>query len=118
MTQYSFDFTPLPTKEAQEIGKWVEMHNQQVTAAARAPAFAPAGSLLGALDAREAKANAVYMLRGILSQYLKRSAGSGAFLSRKGFVKALRAEIVLKNSHQDPAFIVRNLLMRQAASKP
>ena len=117
MTQCSFDFTPPPTKEAQEIGKWVEMHNQQVTAAARAPAFAP-GSLLGALDAREAKANAVYMLRGILSQYLKRSAGSGAFLSRKGFVKALRAEIVLKNSHQDPAFIVRNLLMRQAASKP
>ena len=117
MTQYSFDFAPSPTQEAQEIEKWVEKHNQQVMAAARAPTFPP-GSLLGALDAREAKANAVYMLRGILSQHLKRSAGSSGPPSKKGFLKALRGEIVLKNSSQDPAFIVRNLLIHMTASKP
>jgi hypothetical protein len=111
MTQYSFDFAPPPTQEAQEIEKWVEKHNQQVIAAARTPTFPP-GSLASALDARETKANAVYMLRGILSQLLRGSAGIGPSPSKGGFVKALRGEIVLKNANQDPAFIVRNLLIR------
>jgi hypothetical protein len=110
MTQCSFDFFHSPDLEAQEIEKWVQSHNQQAVAAAHTPAFPP-GSLLDALDAREVKANAVYMLRGILSQHLRRSLGSGPSPFKREFMKSLRGEVVLKNSKQDPAFIIRNLLM-------
>jgi hypothetical protein len=110
MTQHSFDFSRSPDLEAQEIKKWVEKHNHQVIAAAQTPTFPP-GSMLGALDAREVKANAVYMLRGILSQHLRRSLGGASSPFKREFMKALRGEIVLKNSNQDPAFIIRNHLM-------
>lgn len=119
MTQHHFDFLPPPDTASKEIQKWVEQHNQQVIAAARTASSVP-GSLLSALDAREAKANAVYLLRSVLGQQLRRSLGAGgtsSFLLRKGFLQALKAEINVKKTSQDPAPTVRHVLVRTHPSR-
>jgi hypothetical protein len=116
MTQHLFDFDPKPTEEAKEIQKWVEQHNQQVMIAARTFSIPP-GSLLGAVDRAGAKANAVYLLRGILSQYLRNSMRPGSFPSKAGFLHALHGEMAVKKTSQDPAFTLRNILIKARVSR-
>jgi hypothetical protein len=111
MSQTSFDFAPKPNEEAKEIQLWVERHNQQVMAAARSSSLPP-GSLLSALDGTEAKANAVYLLRGVLGNNLRKSMGSGQLSPKSGFLQALRGEIAVKKSTQDPALTIRNILIK------
>jgi len=113
MTQHSFDFSPRPNEEAKEIQKWVERHNQQAIMASRTSSIPP-GSLLGAIDRREAKSNAVYLLRGVLAQHLRRSAGSGALRSQ--FLQALRGEMAIKKTAQDPALTLRHILIKAQTS--
>jgi hypothetical protein len=111
MTQSSFDFAQTPNLEAQEIQKWVEKHNHEVISAARAPT-APPGSLLGAIDSADAKANAVYLLRGVLGQILRKSMGAGPSPFKRAFLQTLRAEISVKKTSQDPALILRDILLK------
>ena len=115
MTQHSFDFAPPPRENDQEIQKWMEKHNQQVASAARI-APASSGSLMSALNRTEAKSNAVYLLRGSLSQILRKSMGPGMHSSKRGFLKAIRGEMAMKKSPQDPAFILRDILMKMTVS--
>ena len=115
MTQHSFDFAPQPRENDQEIQKWMEKHNQQVASAVRTSP-ASSGSLMSALDRSEAKSNAVYLLRGALGQILRKSMGPGMHSSKRGFMKAIRAEMTIKKSSQDPAFILRDILMKMTVS--
>ena len=110
MTQHSFDFASKPNQEAKDIQEWVEKHNQKVIMAARVPSLPP-GSLLGAIDRGEAKANAVYFLRGVLSQYLRKSMGPGE-TAKAAFLQALRAEISVKKTTEDAAFTLRDILIK------
>jgi hypothetical protein len=110
MTQNCFDFSPKPNEEAKNIQEWVEKHNQKVIMAARAPSIPP-GSLLGAIDRGEAKANAVYLLRGVLSQCLRKSMGPGE-VTKKAFLEALRGEISVKKTTRDAAFALRDILIK------
>jgi hypothetical protein len=116
MTQASFDFISQPNREAKEIQKWVEYHNQQVIAQA-STSSAPPGSLLGAINGGEAKSNAVYLLRGVLGQQLRKSMGSSSLSLKKGFVQALKGEITLKKTNQDTAQIVRDILIKMQISR-
>jgi hypothetical protein len=116
MTQTHFDFVSQPNQEAKEIQKWVERHNQQVIAQASIPSTPP-GSLLGAINEAEAKSNAVYLLRGVLGQQLRKSMGSSSSSLKKGFLQALKGEITLKKSNQDTAQIVRDILIKMQISR-
>lgn len=116
MTQYHFDFPLKSDEEAKEIQKWVEQHNQQVIRTARTSSIPP-GSLLGALDRREAKSSVVYLLRSVLSQYLRKSTGSGLLSFKKGFLQALRAEMAVKKTARDPAFMLRHILIKTGPSQ-
>ena len=111
MTQHRFDFDPPFCEKDKEVKNWVEQHNQQVITSART-ATIPLGSLLSALDGGEAKSNAVYLLRGVLSQHLRKSTGSGASRFKRGFLQALRGEICMKKTSQDPAFTLRDVLIK------
>ena len=111
MTQQSLDFAPILREHDQEIHTWVNQHNQKVAAAART-ATHTSGSLLVALDASDAKQNAVYLLRGVLGQVLRKSMGAPASPSKRLFLKALRAEISMKRSSQDSVFTLRDVLMK------
>ena len=115
MTQHSFDFALQPRENDQEIQKLMEKHNQQVLIAARTSTIS-SGSLMSALDRSEAKSNAVYLLRGALGQILRKSMGSGMHPSKRGFLKAIRAEMTMKKSPQDPAFTLRDILMKMTIS--
>lgn len=110
MKQHSFDFAPLPIEGSKETQQWVDHHNQQVTAAARIPSIPPS-SLLSAIDGTEAKSNAVYLLRGVLSQILRKSSSAGTPIFKRQFLQGLRAEIQIKKTSQDPAFSLRNVLI-------
>jgi hypothetical protein len=116
MTQHSFDFTPPPKENAKEIQNWVDQHNHQVMGAAQTTS-ASLGSLLSALNGSEAKANAVYLIRGVLGQILRKNSGPGAHVFRRGFMLALRAEIKMKKSSQDPALALRDVLIKGQASR-
>lgn len=116
MTQNSFDFISQPNQEAKEIQKWVERHNQQVIAQASTPSTPP-GSLLGAIHGGEAKSNAVYLLRGVLGQQLRKSMGSTSLNLKKGFLQALKGEMTLKKTNQDSAQILRNILVKTQISR-
>lgn len=111
MTQQRFDFAPPPHEEAKDIQKWVEQHNQQAIIASQIPNTSP-GSLLSALDKGEAKANAVYLLRGILGQCLRRAIPLEASSFKKGFLQALRGEMAIKKTNQDPTLILRDILIK------
>ena len=111
MTQYHFDFPLKRDEEAKETQKWVEQHNQQVIMAARTSSLPP-GSLLSAIDRREAKTNAVYLLRGVVNQHLRKSTASGLLSFKKGFLQALRGEIAVKKTAQDPAFMLRHIFLK------
>ena len=111
MTQSSFDFLLQPTQEAKEIQKWVEHHNQQVMAQLHTTSKPP-GSLLSAINEREATSNAVYLLRGVLSQQLRKSMGSSSLFLKKSFLQALKGEMTLKKSNLDTAQIIRDILIK------
>lgn len=120
MTQHSFDFASEVNRKVEEdhkeeIQKWVTKHNQQVAIAARTPNV-PVGSLLGAIDQAEAKANAVYLLRGVISQVLRKSMGSESFPSRRKFIQSLRAEMSIKKTSHNPAFSLRDILIKVHSS--
>ncbi|MBM3468390.1 MAG: hypothetical protein FJX71_03040 [Alphaproteobacteria bacterium] len=110
MSQNSFDFDLKPDPHTQETQKWVERHNQQVLAAEKTPAIPP-GSLLAALDGKEAKANAVYLLRGLQGMCLRKSGQPHASFRAK-FLHALQGEMSLKTTTQDLALIVRHTLLK------
>lgn len=111
MTQQSFDFIPPVNETAKEIQRWVEQHNQQVVSSSQAIQYNP-GSLLSALDSREAKANAIYLLRTAISQCLRKSTVPGIVPFKRGYMQALRGEILVKKSSQDPAATIRNILIK------
>jgi hypothetical protein len=111
MSQHSFDFAPPVNEATKEIQRWVEQHNQQVASSSQTIQFGP-GSLLSALDSREAKANAIYLLRTSISQCLRKSMVPGIVPFKRGYMQALRGEILTKKSSQDPAFTVRNILIK------
>lgn len=111
MTQHSFDFINPASENNKEIQRWVDQHNQQVIAASQSPNVSP-GTLLSALDSHEAKANSVYLLRTILGQTLRKSLVPGIIPFKRGFVQALRGEISIKKSSQDPTYIIRNILIK------
>ena len=111
MTQQRFDFASPPNEEAKDIQKWVEHHNQQTMMAAQVPS-SPPGSLLSALDEREARVNAVYLLRGILGQCLRKSMLPKASSFKQGFLQALGGEIAIKKTNRDPALILRDILIK------
>jgi hypothetical protein len=111
MTQHSFDFTTQINEKDKEIQRWVEQHNQQVVAAAQMPQVSP-GTLLSALDGNEAKANSVYMMRTVLGQCLRKSLVPGVIPFKRRFIQVLRGEITIKKSSQDPAFAIRNVLVK------
>lgn len=116
MTQTSFDFLLQPNQEAKEIQKWVEHHNQQVIAQVSSTSKPP-GSLLSAINGGEATSNAVYLLRGVLGQQLRKSMGSSSSFLKKGFLQALNGEITLKKTNQDTAQIVRDILIKMQISR-
>ena len=116
MTQTSFDFVLQPSQEAKEIQKWVEHHNQQVVAQAHTSSTPP-GSLLGAIHGGEAKSNAVYLLRGVLGQHLRRSMGSRSLFLKKAFLQALMGEMSVKRTNQDPTHTVRDVLIKMQIAR-
>lgn len=116
MTQTSFDFILQQSQEAKEIQKWMEHHNQQIAAQAHT-STTPPGSLLGAINGGEAKSNAVYLLRGVLSQQLRRSMGSKSLFLKKGFLQALKGEMSVKKTNQDPAYTVRDVLIKMQVAR-
>lgn len=116
MTQISFDFTLQPNQEAKEIQKWVENHNQQVITQASV-ASTPPGSLLSTLNKSEARSNAVYLLRGVLSQQLRKSVGSSSFALKKTFLHSLKGEMIIKKTSQDIAQTIRNVLIKIQISR-
>jgi hypothetical protein len=116
MTQTSFDFLLQPSPEAKEIQKWVEHHNQQVIAQTHS-ASKPPGSLLSAINEGEAASNAVYLLRGVLGQQLRKSMGSSSLFLKKSFLQALKGEITLKKTNQDTALIVRDIMIKVQVSR-
>lgn len=116
MTQASFDFIPQPNQEAKEIQKWVESHNKQIITQANTVNIPP-GSLLGALNESETRSNAVYLLRGVLSQQLRKSMGSSSFVLKKTFLQSLKGEMVVKKTSQDIAQTVRNVLIKMQISR-
>lgn len=116
MTQSSFDFAPLANKEAEETQKWVDQHNQQVIKLAQT-SFIPPGSLLGALDATEAKTNAVYLLRGVLGQTLRKSMGPNTLSFKKGFLQSLKAEMSIKKTSRNSALTLRDILIKTHSSR-
>ena len=116
MTQTSFDFVSQPNQEVKEIQKWVERHNQQVIAQASSSSTPP-GSLLSAINGGEAKSNAVYLLRSVLGQQLRKSMSSSSLNLKKGFVQTLKREIALKKTNQDIVQIVRDILIKMQISR-
>lgn len=114
MTQQSFDFTPQPNESDTEIRKWVEHHNQQVIVASQNVNVSP-GSLLSALGSGEARANAVYLLRTVLGQHLRKSMVPGIVPFKRGFLQALRGEMTIKKTSQDPTYTIRNILIKMHA---
>lgn len=116
MTQNSFDFLLQPSQEAKETQKWMEHHNQQVAAQAHTSSVPP-GSLLGAINGGEAKSNAVYLLRGVLNQQLRKSMGSKSSSLKRGFLQALRGEMSVKRTNQDPAYTVRDILIKMQLTR-
>jgi hypothetical protein len=116
MTQSSFDFASPPNKEAEEIQKWVEKHNQQIIRSAHVSSVPP-GSLLGAIDGAEARANTVYLLRGVMGQILRKSIGSGPVSFKKGFLQSLRAEMSIKKSSRNSALTLRDILIKMHSSR-
>lgn len=111
MTQQSFDFAAPSNENAKEIQRWVEQHNQQVMVASGVPNISP-GSLLSALDGNEARVNSVYLLRTVLGQCLRKSMVPGVVPFKRGFMQALRGEISIKKSSQDPTLTIRNILVK------
>ena len=116
MAQYSFDFTPPPCPETQNILKETDQHNQRVIAVACVPSL-PSGSLLSAVDASETRLNAIYILRGVLNRQLRSALGNTqTAVSRKNFLRSLKAEIALKKTGQNVAGTVRHILIKSGFS--
>lgn len=116
MTQTSFDFATQPNQEAKEIQKWVEHHNQQINAQANTLSTPP-GSFLSAINRGDTKLNAVYLLRGVLGQQLRKSMGSNSINLKKGFLQGLKAEMLIKKTNRDTAQIVRDILIKMQTSR-
>jgi len=112
--QCSFDFAVKPDETAKDIQKWVEQHNQKTSLAAQASNMPP-GSLLNVLDRKETKVNAVYLLRGLLNQSLRKSIGPSAPSFKRSFLKILQGEIAVKKTPQDPTFTLRDILIKTYA---
>lgn len=69
-------------------------------------------TLLTGLDQTTIKNTSVYILRGLLGQYLRRSLSSDltSLQNRRQFMATLSHEIKLKREGLDPIFLVRDAL--------
>ncbi len=103
-TQFSFSF-------AQETKP--SSISKSAPSAAR---YVPITVLTG-LDETEVKNTSVYLLRGLLSQTMKKSVGIdlNAHAQRQNFVSILSQEIALKNTGLDSVFLVRDALLKKTA---